>query len=96
MNNNNFFWSIQKESYDFTKQGSEYPDNLVLKSNDNNDYYGTDSDNNNNSMVSMGDVIYDSQLRENIKSVLCQNFISNDSNKNVFSNLLKQKIGENK
>ena len=93
LNNNNFFWSIQKESFNFNEIDKPHSNNYVIKSNDHNNYiseFGS-SFGNESSMISVGEMMIDNQLRENIKSLLCQRPISSAGDKG-FKSLLKKKI----
>lgn len=92
MNNNNFFWSIQKESFNFSEKNKPFSENYIIKSNDHNNYsseFGS-SFGNESSMISVGEMIIDNQIRENIMSLLCQRPISSAGDLGL-NNLLKKK-----
>jgi len=87
-NNNKFFWSIQDEEADLQQELN----GLVIKNNLSNDDYL------NNTVVSIGDVILEDKLKENIKSIFCRSYINDENNQNegiIFNNILKKKILEN-
>ena len=86
LNVNKFFWSIHEENNS---------DDITIINNNtihSNPFYDRDEYTQNKQIIPIGDIILKNKIQENIKSILCANFVTDRNG--LFNKLLKNKINK--